>query len=226
MAWRLSQNLSGTLTASLALKSKIWLLTRSIDWWVKILFHQKKTSSEIRQKGESQNECYKKPKQIKFSKKRAFLTPWYAYARVRIRDKRSSFSGKFSVICFLVIPVLKFALLRYYRRLVTQKFKSTLEMEDSWKITHITFTAQKMKFSIKDFFSKCDQIRSFLRIWSHLLKKFLTENFTFCAVFIKIIGSSLGYAEATVDKCSAVLNSCSEKFSNSQGRNSNQVFFK
>ena len=42
-------------------------------------------------------------------------------------------------------------------------------------------TAQKMKFSIKDFFSKCDQIRSFLRIWSHLLKKSLIENF-FCAV--------------------------------------------
>ena len=33
-------------------------------------------------------------------------------------------------------------------------------------------TAQKMKFPIKDFFSKCDQIRSFLRIWLHLLKKF------------------------------------------------------
>ena len=31
--------------------------------------------------------------------------------------------------------------------------------------------AQKMKFSIKDFFSKCDQIRRFLRIWSYLLKK-------------------------------------------------------
>ena len=41
---------------------------------------------------------------------------------------------------------------------------------------------QKMKFSIKDFFSKCDQIRSFLRIWSHLLKKSLMENFIFCAV--------------------------------------------
>ena len=27
-----------------------------------------------------------------------------------------------------------------------------------------------MTFSIKDFFSKCDQIHSFLRIWSHLLK--------------------------------------------------------
>ena len=36
-----------------------------------------------------------------------------------------------------------------------------------------------MKFSIKSFFSKCDQIRSFLRIWSHLLKKSLTENFFF-----------------------------------------------
>ena len=40
---------------------------------------------------------------------------------------------------------------------------------------HIRKTAQKMKFSIKDF-SKCDQVRSFLRIWSHLLKKFSLET--------------------------------------------------
>ena len=39
-----------------------------------------------------------------------------------------------------------------------------------------------MKLSIKDFFSKCDQIRSFLQIWSHLLKKSLMENFIFCVV--------------------------------------------
>ena len=32
-------------------------------------------------------------------------------------------------------------------------------------------TAQKMKFSIKDFFGKCDRIRRKLLIWSHLLKK-------------------------------------------------------
>ena len=37
-------------------------------------------------------------------------------------------------------------------------------------------TAQKMKFSIKDFFSKCDQIRRKLRIWSHSLKKSLMET--------------------------------------------------
>ena len=46
-------------------------------------------------------------------------------------------------------------------------------------------TAQKMKFPIKNFFSKQDQIRRKLRIWSHLLKKSLTEKFTFCAVSIK-----------------------------------------
>ena len=40
-------------------------------------------------------------------------------------------------------------------------------------------TVQKMKFSIKDFFSKCNQIRSFLRIWTHLLKKFLLKNIIF-----------------------------------------------
>ena len=39
-----------------------------------------------------------------------------------------------------------------------------------------------MKFYIKDLFSKCDQIRSFLEVWSHLLKKSLMENSIFCAV--------------------------------------------
>ena len=47
-------------------------------------------------------------------------------------------------------------------------------------------TAQKMKFSIKDFFSKFDQIHNFLRfglrIWSHLLTKLPMENFIICAV--------------------------------------------
>ena len=51
----------------------------------------------------------------------------------------------------------------------------------SWNVT-----AQKMKFSIEDFFSKCDQIRSFQRIWSHLLKKSLMENFIFHAVCMSL----------------------------------------
>ena len=43
-------------------------------------------------------------------------------------------------------------------------------------------TTQKMKFSMKNFFRKCEQICKKLRIWSHLLKKSLIENFLFCAV--------------------------------------------
>ena len=58
------------------------------------------------------------------------------------------------------------------------------EMKDVFKGAAIT--AQKMKFSIKDFFSTCDQIRSFLRIWPHLLKKSLMQNFIFCIVLRSI----------------------------------------
>ena len=42
-----------------------------------------------------------------------------------------------------------------------------------------------MKFSIKDFFNKSKQIHSFMRIWSHLLKKSLMENFIFRALILK-----------------------------------------
>ena len=45
-----------------------------------------------------------------------------------------------------------------------------------------------MKFSIIDFFSKFDQIHSFLRIWSHQLKKSLMENFSFGAVNLNLRG--------------------------------------
>ena len=47
-----------------------------------------------------------------------------------------------------------------------------------------TYTTQKMKFSIKDFSSKSDQIRRKLQIWLHLLEKPLMENFIFCVVLL------------------------------------------
>ena len=56
-----------------------------------------------------------------------------------------------------------------------QYFRSLLQLY----VRKMTHTAQKLKFSIQGFFSKCDQNRSILRIWSHLLKKFLMENFIF-----------------------------------------------
>ena len=68
------------------------------------------TSSAIRQKGGSQNRCYKKAKKAKFSEKRTFLTVWYAHVRVRTGGKKCSFFGKFDAFCFLVTPVFRFAL--------------------------------------------------------------------------------------------------------------------
>ena len=35
----------------------------------------------------------------------------------------------------------------------------------NWCLVRGSNIAEKMKFSITDFFNKCDQIRSFLRIW-------------------------------------------------------------
>ena len=51
------------------------------------------------------------------------------------------------------------------------------------KVVNIHCT-KKMKFSIKEFVSKCNQICCFCRIRSHLLKKSLMENFIFSAVII------------------------------------------
>ena len=45
------------------------------------------------------------------------------------------------------------------------------------RLISLVVTAQKMKFSIKDFFSKWDQIRR-----KHFLNKSLMENIIFCAV--------------------------------------------
>ena len=52
---------------------------------------------------------------------------------------------------------------------------------------------KKMEFSMKDFFSKCDPICWKLRIWSHLLKKSLMENFSFCAVLVSRLALSLSW---------------------------------
>ena len=52
------------------------------------------------------------------------------------------------------------------------------------QVNFASFTAQKMKFFNKDFFSKYDQIPRKVRIWSHLLKKSLMENFIFGQCFV------------------------------------------
>ena len=54
-----------------------------------------------------------------------------------------------------------------------------MEYMKIFETPYATNTAQNIKFSIRDFFSKCDQIRRKLQIWSRLLKKSSMENFIF-----------------------------------------------
>ena len=73
-------------------------------------------SSVIRQKGESQNGCFKKTKCAKFSEKRAFLTLCSHTYVCKTGGKKCLFFGKFGVLSFLETPVLRFVLLPYYWR--------------------------------------------------------------------------------------------------------------
>ena len=71
------------------------------------------TSSVVRQKVKSQNGCYKKTKHARARKTRTCA--YQGLTNVR-------FFGKFGVLCFLVTPVLKFALLPYCRELANMNF--------------------------------------------------------------------------------------------------------
>ena len=78
--------------------------------------------------------------------------------------------------CFMIL----FSQLYFQQHLVYEtvkcEVKTCSDMSDHTHLKQI-HTAQKIKFFIKDFLCKCDQIHSFLRIWSNLLKKSLMENF-------------------------------------------------
>ena len=65
---------------------------------------------------------------------------------------------------------------------MTKKPHHFIYQNKNWLRKIIPITAQKTKFSIKDFFIRYDQIYRFLRILSHLLKKALMKNFIFCAM--------------------------------------------
>ena len=78
-----------------------------------------------------------------------------------------------------VLPILS----KLYEKLVMKQVVEFIDNHELYQSTAQSGTVQKMNFSFKYFFSKCDQVHSFLRIWSHLLKKSLKENFIFCAVW-------------------------------------------
>ena len=69
----------------------------------------------VREKGESQNGCYKKTNHVKISEKWTFL-PLDTHTWVYVTGgKKCLFFRKFGMLCFLVTPVLRFILLPYCR---------------------------------------------------------------------------------------------------------------
>ena len=103
-------------------------------------------------------------------------------AFIKTRLRRRCFLVKFAK--FLTTPILK----NIWERLLLPLGKGR------------RFTAQKMKFSIEDFFSKCYQIHSFPHIWSHLLEESLMENFIFCAVIELTLDGSTSFDLGSVSR--------------------------
>ena len=105
---------------------KTWAVIHSaaLAFWrwkwlnMKLGFFQSLLSSLISQKGESQSSVSRKQRKPHFPKNEHFLPPdTHTYMCVS-RGKKCSFFGKFGMLCFLETPILKFALLPYYRRYV------------------------------------------------------------------------------------------------------------
>ena len=100
---------------------------------------------------------------------------WWIVARVNkaldTKERRSYFIGVLDIAGFEIFDVRTFLSilpLDYFTKL--SLWVQFCYISNSAESTTIS-PAQKMKFSIKDYLSKCDKIFRKLRIWSHLLKK-------------------------------------------------------
>ena len=97
------------------------------------------------QKVKSQNGCFKKIKQVKISDNECFLPPhMHTYVWVSGGNK-CSFFRKFDLLCFLETPVLRFALLPYYRRNVISLVKLLFSCHSRNQIfTHIFYICSSL----------------------------------------------------------------------------------
>ena len=110
-------------------------------------------------------------KYTKFSEKLLFLTPLNTHTNMCVPGgKKGKFFEIFCVQAACMIPY--------------KPFWKWNDFRASWVKLHST--TQKIKFSIKNFFSKDDQIHSLLQLWSHLLKKSSIEKIIFGVVLYSI----------------------------------------
>ena len=103
--------------------------------------------------------------------------------RYCIKQTNTIWNDLFSNYCFCFFQIIVLVLKDLFAVIFPSYFQSYFQFFSKMETTlPKSITAQPMKFSATDFFSNCDQIRSFLRIWSYLLKKPIMENFILCAV--------------------------------------------
>ena len=95
-------------------------------------------------------------------------------------------SESFTFLSSLAKLVHKFALWSQNNFWVQRNTLGAGKGHNSWSTLNFGSLIVVIKSSIKDFFSKCGQIHSFLQIWLHLLKKSLMENFIFCTIIDNI----------------------------------------
>ena len=78
-------------------------------------------------------------------------------------------------LCCLLVEWTSYKKIKIKNIWKSHRTKHLQNGRKNWSVKMWPYTAQKMKFSIKDFLNKCDQIHRALRIWSHLLKKSLMQ---------------------------------------------------
>ena len=81
---------------------------------------------------------------------------------------------------------------------------SEIQVEQKWQICQFTNFIFKLRCNqstiVFNSIIHCHKIHNFLRIWSHLLKKSLMENFIFCAVISVISRRQLSLSKQSL-KC-------------------------
>ena len=77
-----------------------------------------------------------------------------------------------------ISKIAKAEYLEILREIFISKKKVLINQYKDYISVFLYYATQKMKFSIKDFFSKCYQMHSFLRIFSHKLRVFLNQQST------------------------------------------------
>ena len=110
------------------------------------------------------------------SKRIKFSTPSFSKQSIDIcKIWNWCWNVAYFISCFWQISCLKLKLIHfkplvsgYRKRSATWNGLNIFEVGGPFVPTVGLHTAQKMRFSIKDFLSKCDQIPSLLRIWSNL----------------------------------------------------------